>query len=399
MRRLAFVVQRYGEGVTGGSEMMCRSIAERLAPHMHLDVITSCAVDYTNWENRFAAGVETLNGVTVHRFAVGRPRREEKFESMSARVLRQPHSAADEIEWMRAQGPMASGLFEYLAAHRADYDLFVFFTYLYATTCFGLPLVAERSILVPTAHDEPPIYLSAYDEIFRGARDLIFMTPEERHFIWRRCCFEREVGHLAPGGVEFPSEPLPPHPDWDVLRARIGSSPLLTYVGRIDPSKGCVQLIDYFLRYIEDRPDAGVKLLLAGKSVMNVPEHASIVAPDYVSEAVKWLALQASDVIVAPSPYESLCISALEGWASAKPVLVNGRSEILRGQCLRSQGGLWYCNYSEFRACLDRLLSDDELRAVLGRQGALYVKEHHDWNRVAQRYREIFETVAAGIGS
>ena len=56
--RLAFVVQRYGDGVTGGSEMMCRTIAERVAPHHTLVVLTSCAVDYSSWENHFPAGVE-----------------------------------------------------------------------------------------------------------------------------------------------------------------------------------------------------------------------------------------------------------------------------------------------------------------------------------------------------
>jgi glycosyltransferase involved in cell wall biosynthesis len=143
----------------------------------------------------------------------------------------------------------------------------------------------------------------------------------------------------------------------------------------------------------------GVKLLLAGKTVMEVPEHSSILAPGYVSDAVKWLALAASDVVVAPSPYESLCIAALEGWASRKPVLVNGRSEVLRGQCARSQGGLWYRNYREFRACLDGLLADDALRAALGRQGRSYVEQHHGWDRVAQVYLDIFEAAAAEIAS
>jgi glycosyltransferase involved in cell wall biosynthesis len=397
--RLAFVVQRYGDGVTGGSEMMCRAIAERVAPHHTLVVLTSCAVDYSSWENHFPAGVECLNGVTVRRFAVERPRDKAKFDWLSTQVLHRPHTSGDEMEWMRAQGPLAQGLFDYLAGHRNDYDLFVFFTYLYATTCFGLPLVAGRAILVPTAHDEPPIYLAAYDDIFRRARELIFLTPEERHFVCRRFCFEREVGHLAGSGVEFPREPLTPDAEWEPLQARIGGSPLLTYIGRIDQSKGCDQLIDYFLRYIEDRPGVGAKLLLAGKTVMEVPEHASILAPGYVSDAVKWLALASSDVVVAPSPYESLCIAALEGWASRKPVVANGRSEVLRGQCARSQGGLWYRNYREFRACLDRLLSDDALRAALGRQGRSYVEQHHGWDRVAQVYLDIFEAAASEMAS
>lgn len=399
MMRLAFIVQRYGDGVAGGSEALCRAIAERIAPSVQLDVLTSCAVDYMTWENRFRAGVESAGGVTVRRFPVAKPRDRAKFDCLSARVLHQPHTAADELEWMRAQGPLTTGLFDYLSEHRRDYDLFVFFTYLYATTCFGLPLVADKAILIPTAHDEPPIYLSAYEPIFRQARDLIFMTPEERQFVWRRFCFEHETGHLMPGGVEFPPHPLPSAPGWDELSSRIGGVPLITCVGRIDPSKGCSELIDYFLRYIEDRPQTNAKLLLLGKSVMDVPKHSSILAPGYVPDAVKWLALDASDIVVAPSPYESLCIAALEAWASSKPVVANARSPVLRGQCARSQGGLWYHDYREFRACLDRLLEDRALSKALGRQGRCYVDEHHRWDRVADHYLEIFRAAAARVAS
>ena len=63
--------------------------------------------------------------------------------------------------------PGPSGLASEVPA--ADYDVVVFFTYLYATTFVGLPVAARLrpTLLHPTAHDEPPLYLDLFDIVFR----------------------------------------------------------------------------------------------------------------------------------------------------------------------------------------------------------------------------------------
>ena len=77
--KLAFVVQRYGAGVAGGSEMHCRQLAERLSAHHDVTVLTTCARDYVTWQNAFPAG-ESLEGrVRVHRFPVAHPRNLKAF--------------------------------------------------------------------------------------------------------------------------------------------------------------------------------------------------------------------------------------------------------------------------------------------------------------------------------
>src|SRR3990172_7226995 len=67
---VAFVVQRYGEGITGGSESLARAVAERLASDYRITVFTSCARDYVTWRNELPAGLERLGGVDVLRFPV-----------------------------------------------------------------------------------------------------------------------------------------------------------------------------------------------------------------------------------------------------------------------------------------------------------------------------------------
>ena len=154
--RIAYVVQRYGLEVNGGSEVHCRLLAERLARFHDVDVLTTCAIDYVTWKDEYPEGVTSLNGVSVRRFKVDYPRN-KAFDEMSSRVFGGPHTEEDEIQWMKLQGPYSSKLLAWLDEHKTSYNVFVFQTYLYCTTFFGLPIVSDRAVLVSTAHDEPPI--------------------------------------------------------------------------------------------------------------------------------------------------------------------------------------------------------------------------------------------------
>jgi len=92
MRRVAFVVQRYGREVLGGAEELCRQVAERLAGRFAVAVLTTCARDYLTWKDAYRPGSETLAGVEVHRFPVARTRRVRSFGRFSQRIFGRPHT-------------------------------------------------------------------------------------------------------------------------------------------------------------------------------------------------------------------------------------------------------------------------------------------------------------------
>jgi glycosyltransferase involved in cell wall biosynthesis len=379
--RVAFVVQRSGREVNGGAEAHCLQMAQRMSRHWRTEVLTTCALDYMTWADHYPAGDEIIDGVTVRRFAVDAPRDMKSFNSLSEKLhpRRQNCSIEEQETWMRAQGPMSRDLAAYITEHREDYDAFIFFTYLYATTYFLLPLVKDKAWLAPLAHDEWPIYFPMWERLFAMPRGIIFNSEEECEFLRKR--FQNK---LPPGPVVGVGFEPPTAVNAEAFRRQYNlADPFLLYVGRVDTAKGCDELIGYFsrLRQVDPTPR---KLVLIGREVMPVPRQEGLVHLGFVDERTKWNAMSACDWLVVPSLYESLSMVLLEAWSVGRPAIVNGRSPVLVGHCRKANAGLWYSGFDEFHAILSTV--GDAAKSAMGRQGAAYVQANYNWDVVEQKY-------------
>ena len=108
--KVAVVVQRYGADINGGAEQHARYVAEHLAKHVQVEVLTTCAHrDYISWKNELPEGREVVNGITVHRFPVAVERDPVEFAKWSDTVFTKPHSLRDELAWLEAEGPTSPG--------------------------------------------------------------------------------------------------------------------------------------------------------------------------------------------------------------------------------------------------------------------------------------------------
>ena len=204
--KVAFIVQRYGAEILGGSEYHCRLVAEHLSGRHEVEVLTTCAQEYTTWENVYPEGTDRVRGVTVRRFPNAHTRDLESFNEYSNWIFNSPHTADDERNWLEQQGPWCPALIDYLKREHASYDALVFFTYLYAPTVLGLEVDPRRSILVPTAHDEPAIRLGLYRQLFSLPAGIAFNTTMERGFLRRLFEIEAKVQEVVGCGVDLPPQ-------------------------------------------------------------------------------------------------------------------------------------------------------------------------------------------------
>jgi glycosyltransferase involved in cell wall biosynthesis len=384
--RLAVVVQRYGADINGGAELHARYIAERLSRHASVEVVTTCARDYVTWRNELKPGVEQINGIAVRRFPVAHERNPDDFGRRSVRVFDKPHSIADELAWLESEGPASPALLDYVEKAAAGLDFVLLFSARYHHAWHLARRIPDKAVIVPTAERDPAVALRIFGPVFRGVRALMYNSPEERAMIGAA------AGNAAvPGVVVGVGSDVPDRADAARFRRKFRiDRPFAIYIGRIDENKGCAELFSHFSRYARGFP-RGLDLVLIGSAILDVPRHPRIHHLGFLDDRDKFDALAASDLLIMPSYFESLSMVALEAWALGKPVLANGKCDVLRGQCIRSNAGLYYESYEEFVEALYSLESNGPLNARLGRNGREFFRQNYTWPVIERKYLEMFE--------
>jgi glycosyltransferase involved in cell wall biosynthesis len=392
--RVLYVVQRYGEEIAGGAEQHVRAFAERLVERDHrVTVLTTCALSYVNWANAFPRGWSKLNGVSVYRAPVAMNRNQHLFSRFNSRlssaVTVRPLSV--QRDWMRMQGPYAPDLVPWIRRHAPTYDITVFITYLYWSTwaCLTECTGAVPTLLHPTAHDEPPLRLSIFEEVMRAPDAFAFLTPEEADLVRERFP-GAPPGRVVGVGVETDQ---PGDADGFRRRFGLGGAPYLLYVGRVDPAKGASELIDYFIAYKRRNP-GDLRLVLLGELLVDDPGRSDVVVTGFVDEATRNGALAGTLALVHPSYFESFAMVLTEAFAQRRPALVQRRCAVLDGHAHRSGAALPYSGYAEFEAAVDRLASSPELADLMGEAGRRYVEQEYDWDVVIERYERALAEVA-----
>jgi glycosyltransferase involved in cell wall biosynthesis len=394
MNRVAIVVQRCHEDIVGGSETLAWHYAQLLSDAYEVDVLTTTAIETSEWANSLPAGAEIKDGVRLIRFPVTIGRSQywvkvhdrllEEFGWMvptkTQEVPRLQWTLALQEDFIRQQGPYSEPLLHYINEHWRDYRAIIFITYLYPTTYFGLQqLPAGHALFAPTLHDEMPAYIPAYKYAARQARELVWLTAAEQR-----------VGHKLWGAL--PGRVVAMAIETDVREPQWAPAPYLLYSGRVDPNKGCVQLFDYFLTY-KKTVTSPLRLIITGKDDIPVPRHEDIEFKGFVSAEEKFRLMSGAMLFVNPSPNESFSIVTLEAMAQNTPVLANNASTVLADHIKASGAGRVYSDYQTFADALNELSANEALLTTMGQRGREYVLSRYQTETVRKSLIAAVESV------
>lgn len=396
MKKLAIINQRYGLEVNGGSEYYTRLIAEHLNKYYDVEVLTTTALDYSTWQPHYVQGDEVVNGIKVKRFSVEYPRNMLRFRVVSKimRVLSKFGIHLDKW-WVKEQGPYAQELISYIKENKRKYDVFIFVTYLYYTTVMGLPEVADKAILIPTAHDEPYIYFPIYRKLFEQPQMFVFLTEEEKNFVREKFDITNIPYDVIGVGIDIPENFQNEQASKTaVIKFRKKyqiAGKYVIYAGRVDYGKQCDEMFSYFMRFKKEHPSYEIQLVIIGKDMMGIPKHQDIRYLGFVPDEDKYAGIAGAEYLWLPSQFESLSIALLEAMALGVPGIVNGKCEVLKGHCKKSGAGVYYNSYNEFEEEFLKVNCDDSRYVSMSEAAKTYVEKNYQWDIVEKQFQDIIE--------
>ncbi|WP_166332581.1 glycosyltransferase family 4 protein [Sphingobacterium chungjuense] len=412
MNKIAIIVHRYGPEINGGAEEHARQLAGHLKINYKVDVLTSCSLAYPEWDNYYPAGKQDIDGIDVLRFH--HESSNLKLSRQSGRYLqgnlkyyhrkfnlsnffylllkriwykrRKDHDQQFE-KWIDNDGPICTEMLSYLRKEKDSYRAFIFFTYMFYPTFRGLPQVAQKSILIPTAHDEPFFYLDGFRALFASPRFIMYNSIVEKELTESVYPTTKNIrSDIAGVGFDDISSNL--------ARKRPMTARYVVYLGRIDEKKGFKELFSYFVNF---RKTSGedIQLVVIGKNYMkSKPQAQGILYTGFISDEKKIEYLQHSEVLIIPSRLESLSIVTLEALSLGRPVLANGYSPVLAMHVARSNAGFIYYNQRDFNDGLIYLLNlREEQKNQISKNGITYVRDNYNWDSIVHKFNDAINYV------
>lgn len=295
MKKIAFIIIRYGVEVNGGAEVHCRMLAERLRPYYDVEVLTTTTRIFRDPASDYPEGISTVNGVTVRRFKPapidGEHHGLYRKKCKTARrirlqlakmgllgVISSLHSEwtmslEAEKRYYESQEDHTPQMLEFIERHKDEYAAFLFMNFYFSQPVLGSTIAPEKTILIPLVHPDKPLYYSINAPMFTRVRHIAFNTAAERQLCRPgvRCLAGPEqpgrVRHRRGSGSGLGG-----------VKAKYGlPDQYVLYLGRITPSK-TTRVIPDFLRYKKEH-GGEIKLVMVGGTELDIERSDS---PDII---------------------------------------------------------------------------------------------------------------------
>ncbi|MCT1529373.1 glycosyltransferase [Sphingobacterium daejeonense] len=412
MEKICFLVCQYGKEVNGGAEYHCRMLAERLVDDYEVDVLTSKTINYSTFEPYYTNEKESLNGVNILRFDC-EPynadvhqnwRKKTKFsrkirrnlyrlgilETLSNIIPKWDLGIENEEKLMKSHGFYSTSLLSYLESHQKDYKAIICFTYLYPHTVFGSRVAPNKTILIPTVHNDSDIFRSIQTHVFTEVKHIGFNTIEERDFSYKIFGNKMSNNSIIAVGVETDTEHEIP---FQQLKEKFHlSENYIHYFGRVCVSK-MEKLIPWFINYKSKYP-SDLKLVLTGRLFQEKIVHPDIIYTGFVTDEEKIGLIKNSRLIINPSKNESLSLLLLEAMNLGKTVLVNAKSDVMKAHAIRSDfAAEYYTNETDFQNKIQKYISHPNLIALNKSKAMAYVEENYNWQLIINRLKNLISSI------
>lgn len=181
----------------------------------------------------------------------------------------------------------------------------------------------------------------------------------------------------------------------------------ILYMGTLEPRKNIERIVEAFSLFKQNSGPIGkdFKLVLAGKKgwlydtifekVKYFSLEQEIIFTDYVEEGHKVILYRLASLFIFPSLYEGFGIPVLEAMAGGVPVITSNCSSLPE---VAGTAAVLVDPYdSESMAiAMERILSDEEMRQALIREGYQQIKKFN-WGRSAQKLYQVYQEVLGEI--
>ncbi|MBE7413047.1 MAG: glycosyltransferase family 4 protein [Leptospiraceae bacterium] len=383
-KKIAIVSTRFSDRIAGGAERHALKFALLMSEKYEVTVLTTTALDYKTWKNEIESGESFIQDIKIIRFRVDKSRNIKKFNRLLDKIHQKKISWNSKTTdlWLQKQGPFSEKLVQFIDKNQNQFDLFFFVSYLYYPTVKGIQKIKNKSICLPTLHDEIPAYFPIYKESFTNEIVYSFNTIEELLLFKRIFGFQPDRFSVIGVNVDKDIQCNPE--EFYLLENSILDSDVkdyAVYIGRFDAGKGIYELVEFFREW-KNNSAIDMKLIFIGDDSFR---DRDIISVGYVSENEKSCLLQKAKFLINPSSLESFSIVLMEAWINKTPVVVNAKSEVMVGHCIRSNGGLYYSDKESFCKILDYLTENESIRKKLGENGEKYVLKNYSTETVKEK--------------
>lgn len=413
MKSICFVVCQYGKEVNGGAEIHCKMLAERLRAYYHVDVLTTKIVNYNTFEEYYTVDQEIINEINILRFPCtpfdsqlhNSWRKKSKWPRKIRRTLfrfKILKTIADYIpvwkfgvhrerEMLKTHGFYSEQFLNYLKEHKERYKAIIFMSYPYPHSIFGTSVAPEKSVLIPTVHEEGDIFRSIQTHMFTTVKHIAFNTEEEKALAQKIFGKKMSSNSIVAVGVE--TETNNSEISEQQLLARFDLPPnYMHYFGRICGSK-MGNLIAWFIDY-KQKYKSDLKLVLTGRLFQEEVHHPDIIYTGFVTEEEKIALIKQARLVVNPSRNESLSLLLLEAMNLGKTVLVNGKSDVMKAHCIKSDFAAdYYVSKKDFQQKIHRYATDDNTILANNQKAQAYVNRHYNWDTIMNKLKTIIDTI------